>query len=93
MIKQMINFIKKKFNTILSTDSFQKTILIFGGWISAFTPVYVMCLIWWIVGPTTFVERFLVITLCLFTMSWIQVILIILAIKFTFYIIDEWDDY
>ena len=91
MFKQAINFIEKKFNTISSTTKFQKTILILGGWVLSFTPVYVMGLIWWITGPTTFIERFLVVMSYLVIMSWIQVILIILAIKFTFYIIGEWD--
>lgn len=83
------SIILTKIKKIVNNTVFLKTIFIMGGWIVAFIPVYISALIWWFIGPTTVIERILVIFLCGCLLGWLQVILGIMAIKFTIDVADD----
>lgn len=79
----------KKIKEIADNTVFLKTIFIIGGWIVAFIPVYITAFFWWLIGPTTVIEKLLTIGLFALLVGWLQIILLIMAIKFTIDVADD----
>ena len=84
------NIVMKTFRKIIKNDLLQKVIVIGCRWLLVFIPVYISIFFWWILDPISFVERLLLILLCLVALGWLQVLLIFVGLVFTLKVLDEW---